>query len=41
MKKNGYFMVSVKPDGTYITVTEPDEGAKGVTADEIVFFFDI
>ena len=40
MKKNGYFMVSVKPDGTYITVTEPDEGAKGVTADEIVVFLD-
>lgn len=40
MKKNGYFMVSVKPDGTYITVTKPDEGAKGVTPDEIVFFLD-
>ena len=40
MVKNGYFTISVKPDGTYVMLTEPEEGGRRVTSEEIIDFLD-
>ena len=40
MVKNGYFMISVKPDGTYVIVYEPENGGRRVNAEEIIDFLD-
>ena len=36
MVKNGYFMISVKQDGTYVSIVEPQEGGKRTNAEEII-----
>lgn len=36
MVKNGYFMVSVRQDGTYVTVVEPQEGGRRTNSEEII-----
>lgn len=41
MKKNGYFIVSTKSDGTYIEIFEPENDGKPVTTDEITGFLDM
>ena len=36
MVKNGYFIISVKQDGTYVSIVEPQEGGKRTNAEEII-----
>ncbi len=40
MVKNGYFTISVKPDGTYVMVYEPEAGGKRVNSEEIIEFLE-
>ena len=36
MVKNGYFIITVKQDGTYVSIVEPQEGGKRTNAEEII-----
>ena len=36
MVKNGYFIISMKQDGTYVSIVEPQEGGKRTNAEEII-----